>query len=89
MKFYLPQLHNGEHVAYHEESLEQLNQSDPATFGISEQAGTYSAALNEEKSELDVFSASELSPASAKLDKRRNRAYSTLLALVAAGICHW
>jgi predicted Zn-dependent protease len=81
-KFYLPQLHNGEHVAYHEESLEQLNQSDPATLGVSEQTGTYSAALDEEKSELDVFSASELSPESAKLDKRRDKAYSAFKAFL-------
>jgi hypothetical protein len=25
-KSYLPQLHNGEHVAYHSESIEQLKQ---------------------------------------------------------------
>jgi hypothetical protein len=81
-KFYLPQLHNGEHVAYHEESLEQLSQSCPATLGVSEQTGTYRLALNEEKLEMDVFSASELSPESAKLDKRRDRAYSALKAFL-------
>jgi hypothetical protein len=81
-KFYLPQLHNGEHVAYHEESLEQLNQADPVVLGVQEQTGTYSLALNEEKLELDVFSASELSPESAKRDKRRDKAYSAFKAFL-------
>jgi hypothetical protein len=81
-KFYFPQLHNGEHVAYHEESLEQLNQADPTALGVAEQTKTYSVALNEEKLDIDVFEASELSSESAKLDKRRDRAYSAFKAFL-------
>jgi hypothetical protein len=81
-KFYLPQLHNGEHVAYHEESLEQLNNANPVVLGVQEQTGTYGVALNEEKLELDVFGASELSSESAKLDRRRDKAYSAFKAFL-------
>ncbi|MDR0714613.1 MAG: DUF6261 family protein [Bacteroidales bacterium] len=79
-KFYLPQLHNGEHVAYHEESLEQLNRANPSSLGVQVQAEAYSVALNEEKLDIDVFSASELSLESTKRDRLRDKAYSRLKA---------
>jgi hypothetical protein len=79
-KFYMPQMHNGEHVEFHVESHEQLNQENPAALGISEQAGTYGNAINEEKQSIAVFSASELSSESLKLDQVRGKAYSAFKA---------
>jgi ribosomal protein L9 len=78
--FYLPQMHNGEHTAYHVESLEQLNRANPALSGVYEQTATYANALNEQKLTIDVFAASEMSPESAKLDKLRDKAYSAFKA---------
>jgi hypothetical protein len=78
--FYLPQLHNGEHTAYHEESSTQLNNADPATLGVSEHAVTYANALTGQKRTIDVFAASERSPESSKLDQLRDKAYSALKA---------
>jgi hypothetical protein len=67
-------------VAYHSESIEQLNRADHSLLGVTVQAETYRLALNEEKLEIDVFSASELSPESTRLDKQRDKAYSRLKA---------
>jgi hypothetical protein len=79
--FYLPQLHNGEHVTFHEESFEQLNRTNnPASLGVVEQTETYAAALNEEKLTIDVFAASELSSESLKRDRMRDKAYSAFKA---------
>jgi hypothetical protein len=78
--FYLPQLHNGEHTAYHGESLKHLNKSNPASLGVLEQTATYSEAVNEQNQTIDVFAASEQSPESARLDKSRDKAYSALKA---------
>jgi hypothetical protein len=78
--FYLPQLHNGEHVSFHSETIEHLKHTDPAILGISEQFETYSSALDRQNRIIDIFTASKLSPESAKLDLRRDRAYSALRA---------
>jgi hypothetical protein len=80
--FYLPQLHNGEHVAFHSESLEQLNHTGPAVLGVSKQVETYTDTLNEQKQTIDVFVASELSAESDKLDRRRDKAYSAFKAFL-------
>jgi hypothetical protein len=78
--FYLLQLHNGEHVAFHEESLEQLLRANPEQLGVSEQFETYRNAAADQKISMDVFMASEKSAESAKLDKRRDRGYSAFKA---------
>jgi hypothetical protein len=78
--FYLAQLHNGEHVAYHSESLEHLIRANPVSLGVSEQTETYKDAMNEEKLTIDVLTASELSTESEKLDHKRDKAYSALKA---------
>jgi hypothetical protein len=78
--FYLPQLHNGEHVAFHEESLEQLLHANPAQLGVSEQVETYNNAFIDQKRSIDTFAASEKSAESAKLDKRRDKKYSAFKA---------
>jgi hypothetical protein len=78
--FYLPQLHNGEHTAYHEESLTQLNIAGPAELGVSEQTLTYSEALGGQKQAIDVSAASKRSPESSRLDQLRDKAYSALKA---------
>ncbi|MDR0757467.1 MAG: DUF6261 family protein [Tannerella sp.] len=78
--FYLPQLHNGEHAAFHEESLEQLHRADPAQLNVTEEVATYGNAVNEQKLTMDVFAASELSPESARRDRRRDLACSAFKA---------
>jgi hypothetical protein len=78
--FYLPQLHNGEHVAFHEESLEQLLRANPSSLGVVEQVEAYSNAFTGQKHSIDVFAASEKSAESAKLDKRRDHGYSAFKA---------
>jgi hypothetical protein len=80
--FYLPQLHNGENVNFHHESLEQLDSADPTKLGVQKQAVTYHAAFDELKLTVDVFSSSELSPESTRQDARRDRAYSALKSYV-------
>jgi hypothetical protein len=80
--FYLPQLHNGEHVAFHEESFEQLLHANPVDFGVSEQVETYRIAIAGQKIAIDVFAASEKSTESANLDKRRDRGYSAFKAFL-------
>ncbi|MDR2287185.1 MAG: hypothetical protein LBE04_06890 [Prevotellaceae bacterium] len=37
---YLPQLHNGENMAFHEESFEQLLLANPVQLGVSEHVET-------------------------------------------------
>jgi hypothetical protein len=74
--FFIRPLHNGEHVKFHEESLEHLELANPESLGVSEQTVTYSNAVNEEKLTIDVFTASKLAPESVKLDQRRDKAYS-------------
>jgi hypothetical protein len=78
--FYLPQLHNGENVNFHHESLKQLDSADPAKLGVKEQAEAYQAAYDELTLTVDVFSASELSPESTRLDTRRDHSYSAFKA---------
>jgi hypothetical protein len=78
--FYLSQLHNGEHVAFHEESSEQLLLKNPAQLGVTEQVDTYRNAILDQKLSIDVFMASEKSAESEKLDKRRDKGYSALKA---------
>jgi hypothetical protein len=73
-------MHNGEHVEFHVESHEQLNQENPAALGISEQTVIYGNAINEEKQSIAVFSASELSSESLRLDQVRGKAYSAFKA---------
>ncbi|MDR1115774.1 MAG: DUF6261 family protein [Tannerella sp.] len=80
--FYLAQLHNGENVNFHHESLEQLNSADPIKLGVKEQIDTYRTACGELKLSIDVFSSSELSSESTRLDARRDRAYSALKSYV-------
>jgi hypothetical protein len=78
--FYLPQLHNGEHAAFHGETLEQLLRANPASLGVAEQVESYRNALSEQQLAMDVFTASKLSPESDRLDRRRDRAYSAFKA---------
>jgi hypothetical protein len=78
--FYLPQLHNGEHTAFHKESHEHLLHANPEQLGVSEQATTYDNAIIDQKRSIDIFSASEKSSESEKLDKRRDRGYSAFKA---------
>jgi hypothetical protein len=78
--FYLAQLHNGEHAAFHGETFEQLLRADPVQLGVAEQAETYRNAIAEQKLTMDVFAASELSPESVRRDQRRDRAYSSFKA---------
>ncbi|MDR1896785.1 MAG: hypothetical protein LBR10_08350 [Prevotellaceae bacterium] len=80
--FYLPQLHNGENVNFHAESLEQLDKADPAKLGVGEQTLAYRAAYGDLKFSVDVFSASELSPESSRRDAGRDRAYSAFTSFV-------
>jgi hypothetical protein len=74
--FYLPQLHNGENVNFHNESLEQLEKANPSELGVEEQTRTYRSACGNLKQSIDVFESSELSAESTRLDARRDRAYS-------------
>jgi hypothetical protein len=78
--FYLPQLHNGEHVAFHKESHEQLLHANPIQLGVPEQIKTYNDAIVEQKRAIAVFSTSEKSAESEKLDKRRDKEYSAFKA---------
>jgi hypothetical protein len=80
--FYLTQLHNGESANYHNESLEQLNSADPVKLGVKEQVDIYRTACSELKFSIDVFSSSELSSESTRLDSRRDRGYSALKSYV-------
>ncbi|MDR2773668.1 MAG: DUF6261 family protein [Tannerella sp.] len=80
--FYLPQLHNGENVNFHHESLEQLDKADPAKLGVMEQTKVYHAAYDELKLTVDVFSTSTLSAESTRLDTLRDRAYSAFKSYV-------
>jgi hypothetical protein len=54
--FYLPQLHNGENVNFHHESLEQLEKANPAQLGVIEQTSVYHTACDELRLTVDVFS---------------------------------
>jgi hypothetical protein len=78
--FFIRPLHNGEHLKFHEESLEHLGLANPESLGVSTQTVTYRHAVDEEKLTIDVFTASELSPESVKLDQRRDKAYSAFKA---------
>jgi hypothetical protein len=78
--FYLPQLHNGEHAAYHFESLDNLNRANPVLLDVSELSEIYRNALNRQNQTIDVFAASESSAESERLDHRRDKAYSALKA---------
>jgi hypothetical protein len=80
--FYLPQLHNGENVNFHHESLEQLEKADPALLGVVEQTVEYRTVCEGLDRSIDVFSASELSSESTRRDERRTRAYSAFKAFV-------
>jgi hypothetical protein len=80
--FYLPQLHNGENVNFHHESLGLLDNSDSVKLSVREQIVTYRAAYDELKLTIDVFSSSELSSESTRQDDRRDRAYSALKSYV-------
>jgi hypothetical protein len=80
--FYLPQLHNGENVNFHHESLEQLDKANPASLGVKEQIVAYHAACDELKLSVDVFSSSTLSAESTRLDAQRDRAYSAFKSYV-------
>jgi hypothetical protein len=79
---YLPQLHNGENVAFHHDTLAQLDHADPVKLGVGEQVTEYRSAFNELKTTFDVFSGSHLSPELTKKDKRRDNAYSAFKAYV-------
>jgi hypothetical protein len=74
--FYLPRLRNGENLNFHFESVEQLDRANPDLLGVAEQTKTYRVACEGLKRSVDVFSASELSAESTRLDMRRDRAYS-------------
>jgi hypothetical protein len=78
--FYLPQMHNGEHTAFHGESLEHLNIANPALLGVYEQTTGYSNALTGQKRTIDVFAASKQSSESSRIDQLRDKAYSALKA---------
>lgn len=67
---------NGENVNFHNESLEQLENANPAQLGVEEQTRTYGSACGDLKLSFDVFEASELSAESSRLDVCRDRAYS-------------
>ncbi|MDR3260682.1 MAG: DUF6261 family protein [Tannerella sp.] len=82
ISFYLPQLHNGENVSFHNDSLEQLERHDPVQLGVVEEVNEYRGAVNELKTTIDVFSASVLSPESTRRDKHRDHSYSALYAFV-------
>jgi hypothetical protein len=74
--FYLPQLHNGENVNFHRDSLEQLEKADVKELGVSEQVDIYRASYRELQESIDVFSASDLSAESTQRNQLRNRRYS-------------
>jgi predicted Zn-dependent protease len=78
--FHLPQLHNGESMTFHEESYEQLSHADPAQFGISDPVAIYRDAIAEQRLSIDVFTSSEKSDKSIKLDNQRDRKYSAFKA---------
>jgi hypothetical protein len=82
VKFYLPQLHNGENVSFHCDTLAQLEQSNPAALGVGEQSNEYRAAVDELQATVDVFSAGKLSEESVRRDHLRDRAYSAFKAVV-------
>jgi hypothetical protein len=63
-------------VNFHNESLEQLENANPEQLGVEEQTGEYRSACGELKQSIDVFTASELSSESTRLDECRDRAYS-------------
>ena len=79
---YLPQLQNGENVNFHLDSVEQLEQSDIALLGVTEQFPEYKASVRELENTIDVFSASALSKESLRLDQIRDRKYSAMKAFV-------
>jgi hypothetical protein len=74
--FYLPQLHNGENVNFHRDSLEQLEKADVKELGVSEQVDIYRISCRELQESIDVFSASDLSAESTQRNQLRNRRYS-------------
>jgi hypothetical protein len=82
IKFYLPQLHNGESVSFHCDTLEQLEQFHPATLGVEVQAKEYRGAVGELQESIDVFSSDKLSAESVRRDRLRDRAYSAFKAFV-------
>ncbi|MDR1676687.1 MAG: DUF6261 family protein [Tannerella sp.] len=67
---------------FHFESLEQMDRANPALPGVAEQIPAYRAACEELKRSIDVFSSSELSAESTRLDLLRDRAYSALKAFL-------
>ncbi|MDR3245412.1 MAG: DUF6261 family protein [Prevotellaceae bacterium] len=79
---YLSQLHVSENVNFHHESVDLLEQSDPAQLGIFEQTEEYKSAVNELDNTVDVYSASELAKESTRIDQTRARKYSALKAYV-------
>jgi hypothetical protein len=78
--FYLAQMHNGEHTAFHSESIEHTDRANPGLLGVGEQVTSYKNALNEQKLAIDVFAASKQSAESLRLDQSRDKAYSALKA---------
>jgi hypothetical protein len=78
--FYLPQLQNGKNLNFHFELLEELDRADPAMPGITDQIPVYRSSCEELKRSVDVFSSSELSAESLRLDLHRDRTYSALKA---------
>jgi hypothetical protein len=80
--FYLPQLHNGENVNFHHETLEQLDKADPSVLGVAEQIIAYHTACKGLDSAVDVYSSSELSSESTRRDASRDRAYSAFKSYV-------
>jgi hypothetical protein len=73
---YLSHLHNGENVAFHLETLEQLDHAGLSGLGVQEQVDEYRTVQAELKLSLDVFSASDLSTELIRMDKQRDRSYS-------------
>jgi hypothetical protein len=77
---YLSQLQVGENSNFHHETLEVLENSDTEQLGVLEQVVEYKAAVVELDDTIDVFSASELAKASARIDEVRDRKYSAFKA---------
>jgi hypothetical protein len=80
--FYLPQMQNGENVAFHSETLEQLDHAGPSGLGVEKETEEYRTAQTELKLTLDVFAASDLSPESTRRDWQRDRDYSAFKAYI-------
>ncbi|MDR1878621.1 MAG: DUF6261 family protein [Bacteroidales bacterium] len=79
---YLSQLHHGETVTFHRDTLEQLEKADPAHLGVQEQVKEYDFACEELQLTIDVFSTNSLSKESLRRDNLRERAYSAFKAYI-------